>query len=88
VLPPNFRDVTAEKVGTAIGITGATAAGKGEAGMTDDIDRSQDRARARLGAPFRRAGHSGVSAGAASAMALGGTTGPSRPWVESFDLLR
>jgi hypothetical protein len=25
-LPPNFRDVTAEKVGTVIGIIGATAA--------------------------------------------------------------
>jgi hypothetical protein len=25
-LPPNFRDVTAEKVGTVIGISGATAA--------------------------------------------------------------
>jgi hypothetical protein len=35
-LPPNFRDVTAEKVGTAMGIVGATAAGKGtEAGVTD-----------------------------------------------------
>jgi hypothetical protein len=29
VLPPNFRDVTAEKVGTFIGIVGATAAAKG-----------------------------------------------------------
>jgi Tfp pilus assembly ATPase PilU len=29
VLPPNFRDVTAEKVGTVIGIVGATGAGKG-----------------------------------------------------------
>jgi Tfp pilus assembly ATPase PilU len=29
VLPPNFRDVTAERVGTVIGIIGATAAGKG-----------------------------------------------------------
>jgi Tfp pilus assembly ATPase PilU len=29
VLPPNFRDVTAEKVGTVIGIVGATAVGKG-----------------------------------------------------------
>jgi hypothetical protein len=29
VLPPNWRDVTAEKVGTVIGIVGATAAGKG-----------------------------------------------------------
>jgi Tfp pilus assembly ATPase PilU len=29
VLPPNFRDVTAEKVGTVMGIVGATAAGKG-----------------------------------------------------------
>jgi Tfp pilus assembly ATPase PilU len=28
VLPPNFRDVTAEKVGTVIGIVGATAAAK------------------------------------------------------------
>jgi hypothetical protein len=26
VLPPNFRDVTAEKIGTVIGIIGATAA--------------------------------------------------------------
>ena len=25
-LPPNFRDVTAEKIGTVIGIVGATAA--------------------------------------------------------------
>jgi Tfp pilus assembly ATPase PilU len=29
VLPPNFRDVTAEKVGTVVVIVGATAAGKG-----------------------------------------------------------
>jgi hypothetical protein len=29
VLPPNFRDVTTEKVGTGIGIVGAAAAGKG-----------------------------------------------------------
>jgi Tfp pilus assembly ATPase PilU len=29
VLPPNFRDVTAERIGTVIGIVGATAAGKG-----------------------------------------------------------
>ena len=29
VLPPNFRDVTAEKVGTVVAIVGATAAGKG-----------------------------------------------------------
>jgi Tfp pilus assembly ATPase PilU len=29
VLPANFRDVTAERVGTIIGIIGATAAGKG-----------------------------------------------------------
>jgi hypothetical protein len=28
VLPPNFRDVTAEKVGTVLAIVGATAAGK------------------------------------------------------------
>jgi hypothetical protein len=28
VLPPNFRDVTAEKVGTVMEIVGATAAGK------------------------------------------------------------
>jgi Tfp pilus assembly ATPase PilU len=28
VLPPNFRDVTAEKVGTVVVIVGATAAGK------------------------------------------------------------
>jgi hypothetical protein len=27
--PPNFRDVTAEKVGTVMAIVGATAAGKG-----------------------------------------------------------
>jgi hypothetical protein len=29
VLPPNFRDVTAERLGTVIGIVGATAAAKG-----------------------------------------------------------
>jgi hypothetical protein len=29
VLPPHFRDVTAEKVGTVKAIVGATAAGKG-----------------------------------------------------------
>jgi hypothetical protein len=29
VLPPNFRDVTARKVGTVMAIVGATAAGKG-----------------------------------------------------------
>jgi Tfp pilus assembly ATPase PilU len=29
VLPPNFRDVTAEKVGTVMAIVGVTAAGKG-----------------------------------------------------------
>jgi len=29
-LPPNFRDVTAEKIGTVIGIVGATAAGKSQ----------------------------------------------------------
>src|SRR5580704_12382990 len=29
VLPPNGRDVTAEKIGTIVGIVGATAAGKG-----------------------------------------------------------
>jgi Tfp pilus assembly ATPase PilU len=28
-LPPNFRDVTADKVGTVIGIIGATGAGRG-----------------------------------------------------------
>jgi Tfp pilus assembly ATPase PilU len=28
VLPPNFRDVTAEKIGTVIGIIGATGTGK------------------------------------------------------------
>jgi Tfp pilus assembly ATPase PilU len=28
-LPPNFRDVTAEKIGTVIGIVGAAGAGKG-----------------------------------------------------------
>ena len=28
VLPPNCRDVTAEKIGTVIGIVGAMAAGK------------------------------------------------------------
>jgi hypothetical protein len=28
VPPPNFRDVTAEKIGTVIGIVGATAAAK------------------------------------------------------------
>jgi hypothetical protein len=28
VLAPNCRDVTAEKIGTVIGIVGATAAGK------------------------------------------------------------
>jgi hypothetical protein len=28
VLPPNFRDVTAEKVGSVVAIVGATAAGK------------------------------------------------------------
>jgi hypothetical protein len=34
--PPNFRDVTAEKVGTVVAIIGATAAGKGtKPGMTD-----------------------------------------------------
>jgi hypothetical protein len=27
-LPPNFRDVTAEKVGTVVAIVGAVAAGK------------------------------------------------------------
>jgi hypothetical protein len=27
VLPPNFRDVTAEKIGTGIGIIGASATG-------------------------------------------------------------
>jgi Tfp pilus assembly ATPase PilU len=35
-LPPNFRDVTAEKVGTVMAIVGATAAGKGtKPRMTD-----------------------------------------------------
>jgi len=34
-LPPNFRDVTAEKVGTVIGIVGATAAKADEARMTE-----------------------------------------------------
>jgi Tfp pilus assembly ATPase PilU len=29
VLPPKFRDVTAEKVGTVTVVIGATAAGKG-----------------------------------------------------------
>jgi hypothetical protein len=29
VFPPNFRDVTAEKIGTTIGIIGATGAQKG-----------------------------------------------------------
>jgi hypothetical protein len=29
VLPSNFRDVTAERIGTVIGIVGATDAGKG-----------------------------------------------------------
>jgi hypothetical protein len=29
VLPPNCRDVTAEKIGTVIGIIGATAAQRG-----------------------------------------------------------
>jgi hypothetical protein len=55
-LPPNCRDVTAERVGTIIGIIGATAAGKGRS--QDDRRRidGQDRARAGLGAPFRRAG--------------------------------
>jgi hypothetical protein len=28
VLPPNFRDVTAEKVGTVVAMVGATAGGK------------------------------------------------------------
>jgi hypothetical protein len=28
VLPPNFRDVTAERIGTVVAIVGATAAGK------------------------------------------------------------
>jgi hypothetical protein len=35
VLPPNFRDVTAGKVGTVIGIVGATAGEGNEARMTD-----------------------------------------------------
>jgi hypothetical protein len=30
VLPPNFRDVTAERVGTVVAIVGAMAAPKGE----------------------------------------------------------
>jgi Tfp pilus assembly ATPase PilU len=32
VLPPNFRDVTAERIGTVIGIVGVTGAGKGDEG--------------------------------------------------------
>jgi hypothetical protein len=49
VLP---RDVTAEKIGTVIGIVGATAAGKGtKPGCPTPYRPPQDRARAGLGAP-------------------------------------
>ncbi len=34
-LPPNCRDVTAEKTGTVIGIVGATVAKAMKPGMTD-----------------------------------------------------
>jgi hypothetical protein len=37
VLPPNFRDVTAEKVGTVMVIIGAAAAGKGTKAGTDAL---------------------------------------------------
>jgi hypothetical protein len=35
VLPPNCRDVTAEKIGTVIGIIGAAAAKATKPGVTD-----------------------------------------------------
>jgi hypothetical protein len=67
VFPPNCRDVTAEKIGTVIGIVGATAAKATKPGDR----RRVDRARAGLGAAIRRAGYSSAAASRASRAASG-----------------